>query len=110
MAAEYYAADAENGDHIDDPSEDALYMLIDELSQPDNTYVTITPADGSDWYASVSLVEEGGYEVERRDPRWRDHDLNNATDTSRIAMDLTIWLAARSYPDRPQTRLRDEGC
>ena len=26
--AEYHAADTESGDHLDDPSEDALFMLI----------------------------------------------------------------------------------
>ncbi|WP_262286763.1 hypothetical protein [Micromonospora sp. MA102] len=43
MTAEYHAADTENGDHIDDPSEDALFMLINQLGHPDNTFVTITP-------------------------------------------------------------------
>lgn len=30
MAARCYCADSENGDHIDAPSEAALFMLIDE--------------------------------------------------------------------------------
>lgn len=108
MTAEYHAADTESGDHLDDPSEDALFMLINQLDHPDNTFVTVTPADDSDWYASVSLLDDGNYEVERRDPRWREHDLTTAPDVSRIATDLTIWLAARGYPGRPQARPRDE--
>jgi hypothetical protein len=48
MAADYYDADTESGDHIDDPSEDALFMLLQDLDQADNTFVTINPADDSD--------------------------------------------------------------
>ncbi|MEU7918949.1 hypothetical protein [Micromonospora zamorensis] len=104
MAADYYDADTENGDHIADPSEDALYMLLQELHQPDNTFVTINPADDSDWYASVSLLDDGSYEVERRDPRHHQHAHTTATDISAIAKDLTIWLAGRDYPGRPTSR------
>ncbi|GAA2349888.1 hypothetical protein [Streptomyces violaceusniger] len=35
MAADYYCADSENGDHIDDPSEDALLGLISDLNGTD---------------------------------------------------------------------------
>jgi hypothetical protein len=101
MAADYYDADTENGDHIADPSEDALFMLIQELEQGENAFVTITPADGSDWYASVSLLDGGGYEVERRDCHHNLHEQATASDAAAIAHDLTIWLAARDYPDRP---------
>ena len=45
MAADYYTADIENGDHVDDPSEDGLFMLLEDLTQDGNTFLTITPAD-----------------------------------------------------------------
>jgi hypothetical protein len=32
IAAEYYGADTENGDRMDDPSEDGLFMLLSELN------------------------------------------------------------------------------
>ena len=38
MAAGYYHADTEDGGHGDDPSEDLLFMLIDELRHPDNAF------------------------------------------------------------------------
>jgi hypothetical protein len=41
--ADYYIADTENGDHIDDPSEDGLFMLLSDLNQAGNTFITITP-------------------------------------------------------------------
>ena len=36
-------ADSENGDRIDDPSEDALFMLIDDLNGSNHTFVVIQP-------------------------------------------------------------------
>ncbi|WP_225993610.1 hypothetical protein [Actinomadura rudentiformis] len=69
MGADYYIANTENGDHIDDPSEDALFMLLQDLDDTDNTFITIGPADpNATWYASVALLEDGGYETEYRDP------------------------------------------
>ena len=104
MAADYYDADTENGDHIADPSEDALLMLLQDLSSDGNTFVTINPADDSGWYASVSLLDDGSYEVEHRDPDRHQHELTTSTDTAAIAKDLTAWLADREYPRRPSSR------
>ncbi|GAB3090498.1 hypothetical protein [Micromonospora schwarzwaldensis] len=102
MAADYHHADTEDGDHIDDPSEDALFMLIDELNHADNTFVTINPADDDQaWYASISLLDDDTYEVERRDAHQQIHDLTIETDPGHIARALTIWLASRHYPNRP---------
>ena len=33
MGADYYTAVTENGDHVDDPSEDGLFMLLEDLNQ-----------------------------------------------------------------------------
>ena len=102
MAARYYCADTENGDHIDDPSEDALCMLISELDHTDNTFVTVQPDDDEPaWYASVSLLDDGSYEVERRDVGRQEHQLTTHTDRNSIAHDLTIWLADRDHHHRP---------
>ena len=43
MGAAYYRADSENGDRIDEPSEDALFMLIDDLNGSNHTFVVIQP-------------------------------------------------------------------
>ncbi|MEU8002269.1 hypothetical protein AB0B66_13995 [Catellatospora sp. NPDC049111] len=96
MAAGYYHADTENGDHIDDPSEDALYMLIEDLDTTDNTFVIVEPP-GEDpaWYASVSLLDDGRYEVERKHLERRFHELTVETDRDKIARELTIWFASR---------------
>lgn len=86
MPASYYRADAENGDGIDDPSEDALFMMVGDLNHADNTFVVIQPdADDPAWYVSVSLLDEDSYEVELRDGRHREHELTIQNDISRIA-------------------------
>ena len=104
MGAAYYRADSENGDRIDDPSEDALFMLIDDLNGSNHTFrrhparrKTTDPA----WFTSVAVLDEGGYEVVRRDTTRREHDVVTETSIDRIARDLTIWMAARDFPRRP---------
>ncbi|MFD9423903.1 MULTISPECIES: hypothetical protein [unclassified Streptomyces] len=95
MEASYYRAQSEDGDFIDDPSEDALFMLFSDLNDAHNTFVVIRPyTDDPPWYASVT-VRDGGYEVVRRDTARREHEVATETSIHRIANDLTIWLAAR---------------
>jgi hypothetical protein len=90
---------------MDDPSEDGLFMLLEDLSQGGNTFITITPADDDPaWYASVTLLPAGTYEVERADPARGEHHRDTATSPDDIARELTIWLAARDYPNRPARR------
>jgi hypothetical protein len=91
-----YIADAENGDSTASPSEDGLFMMFQKLNHSDNTFVVIQPdPEGPDWFASVSLLDDGGYEVELRDARHREHELTVQHDLGRIARDVTIWLSAR---------------
>ncbi|MFC8014799.1 hypothetical protein [Streptomyces cinereoruber] len=97
VAADYYRADSENGDYVDDPSEDALFMLISDLNGADNTFVVVQPdEDEPAWFASVAVLDEGGYEVVRRDTSRREHDVIIETSINQIAGDLTKWLAARA--------------
>jgi hypothetical protein len=102
VGATYYCADSENGDHIDDPSEDALFELISELDDADNTFLVIQPdEDDPVWFASVAVCDEGGYEIVLRDSTRREHKVTIETDIGAIANDLIIWLAARNLPGRP---------
>lgn len=97
VAADYYRADSENGDYVDDPSEDALFMLISDLNGADNTFVVVQPdEDEPAWFASVTVLDESGYEVVRRDTSRREHDVIIETSINQIAGDLTKWLAARA--------------
>ena len=98
MAARYYCADGENGDHVDDPSEDALFELISELNDTDNTFVAVQPdQDDPARFASVGVLDEGGYEVVRRDIVRREHHVTTESSIDRIAGDLIKWLAARDF-------------
>ncbi|WP_326565810.1 hypothetical protein VSH64_28565 [Amycolatopsis rhabdoformis] len=99
-SADYYIADTENGDHIDDPSEDALFMLIADLTRTDNTFLTVTADMNAGWYASVSLLDDGTYEVELHHPDQRENTRTTNTDRNQIASDLTTWLASR-FPSTP---------
>ena len=68
MGAQYYGADSENGDRIDDPSEDALFTMISDLNDSDNTFVVVQPdEDDPVWFASVAVLDDGGFEIVRRD-------------------------------------------
>jgi hypothetical protein len=90
---------------VDDPSEDGLFMLLEDLSPDGNTFITIAPAeDDPTWYASVTLPPAGTYQVERADGARGEHYHDTATSPDDIARELTIWLAARDYPNRPIRR------
>ncbi|MEU5047148.1 hypothetical protein [Streptomyces griseorubiginosus] len=102
MGSQYYAADSENGDRIDDPSEDALFMMLDDLNDSDNTFVVVQPdQDDPVWFASVAVLDECGYEMVRRGSSRHEHEVTSATSINDIAHDLTIRLAARNLPGRP---------
>ncbi|MFF5284465.1 hypothetical protein [Streptomyces sp. 62] len=108
MGARYYGADSENGDRIDDPSEDALFMMISDLNDSDNTFVVVQPdEDDPVWFASVAVLAEGGFEIVRRDTVRSEHEVNTATSINDIARDLTIWMAARDFPGRPIKQVSD---
>ncbi|MFH8576774.1 hypothetical protein [Streptomyces zaomyceticus] len=101
MGARYYGADSENGDRTDDPSEDALFMMISDLNDSDNTFVVVQPdEDDPVWFASVAVLDEGGYEVVRCDTTRNEHEVTTSTSINDLARDLTIWMAARSISSR----------
>ncbi|MFB9896243.1 hypothetical protein, partial [Planobispora takensis] len=90
----YYRAETEDGRFVDNPSEDTIYMLLEELDLTGNTFVTIEPVeDDPAWYVSISLLAEGTYEVEYRDALRHEHRLTTETDRSDIAREATIWMA-----------------
>ncbi|MGW1913167.1 hypothetical protein ACWCQS_21125 [Streptomyces sp. NPDC002076] len=108
MGARYYGADSENGDRIDDPSEDALFMMISDLNDSDNTFVVVQPdEDDPIWFASVAVLDTGGYEVVRRDASRREHDVTTSASINDIARELTIWMAARHFRERPSEQVTD---
>nr|WP_245967781.1 hypothetical protein [Streptomyces fragilis] len=102
MRAQNYRADSENGDHIDDPSEDALFMLISDLNDSDNTFIVVQhDEDDPAWFASVAILDEDGYEIVRRDTTRNEHEVTTSTSIHDVARGLTVWMAARDFPGRP---------
>jgi hypothetical protein len=99
--AQFYVAESERGDVVADPSEDSLYMRISDLAWPDNTFLTVEPPGGEDdWHVVVSLLEEGGYEVEFRHRPRREHRVVTESGISDIAREVIIWLGEIGTLDR----------
>src|SRR4051794_33578854 len=95
-AGSFYA-DTETGDHLHQPSTDTLTQVIGGLDQTDNTFVTLLPdSDNPTWYASVSLLADGTFEVERRDTATGEHQTTTSTDPQTIAADLIKWTTNRN--------------
>ncbi|MFF8646458.1 hypothetical protein [Streptomyces sp. NPDC015345] len=108
MGARGYGVVSENGDRIEGASEDALFEMISALDDTDNTFIVVEPdTDDPTWFASVAILDEGGYEIVRRDSAHHEHRVHKETDISRIALDLIVWLAARNIPGRPARRITD---
>ncbi|MFI6090744.1 hypothetical protein [Streptomyces sp. NPDC051218] len=108
MGARGYGVVSENGDHIEGASEDALFEMISALDGTDNTFIVIEPdTDDPAWFASVAVLEEGGYEIVRSDSARYEHQVHTETDISRIALDLIIWLTTRNIPGQPAKRGTD---
>ncbi|WP_199487242.1 hypothetical protein [Actinomadura spongiicola] len=106
MGQDYFPlmAETENGEFIGEPSEDAVFGLIVELAGPDNTFVIIEPdEDDPAWFASVSLLDDGRYEVELRDPTHHRHKLSTDTSPDKIANAVTHWITETA---RAHARLR----
>lgn len=113
MGRLYYRADSEDGDRIDDPSEDALFMMISDLNDSDNTFLVVQPDEEAPvWLASVAVLDGAGYHVVRRDTTRNEHHITTSTTSTSIediAYDLTIWLTAHHFPGRPTSRAPTSG-
>ncbi|MEU1696814.1 hypothetical protein ABZ590_37055 [Streptomyces hirsutus] len=98
-------------DRVDDPSEDALFMVISGLDDSGNTFVAVQPdEDDHVRSASVAVLVEGGYGIVRRDGTRGEHKVTTSTGVNGIARDLGVWRAARhplSPLGRPTGRLTD---
>lgn len=77
-------------------------MMTSDLDASDDTFVVRQPDEnGPEWFASVAVLDEGGYEIVRRDTSRDEHEVTTAAGINEIAHDLTVWSAARDFPGRP---------
>ncbi|MEV4511781.1 hypothetical protein AB0K00_22760 [Dactylosporangium sp. NPDC049525] len=92
----YFRAECENGRIVPDPSEDVIFILMENLNSSDNTFVILEPKDAEEgWYVSIARRPRGGFEVEFRDPVTREHEIEVMRDKSRSATKITLWVAGR---------------
>ncbi len=76
-------------------------FLLSDLNDSDNTFVVVqSDEDDPAWFTSVAVLDEGGYEIVRRDAARNEHEVAMATSANDIARDLTIRMAARDIPGR----------
>jgi hypothetical protein len=103
MGVRGYGVVSENGDHIEGASEDALFEMISALDGTDNTFIVIEPdTDDPAWFASVAVLEEGGYEIVRSDSARHEHKVH--TELASAASHLTSspgWLHATLQVSQP---------
>jgi hypothetical protein len=108
MAAEDYGVGSENGDRVDDLSENALFMMPRELDSGDNTFVVVQPDDDEPVrIASMTVLDEEGFEVVLRDTGHNEHHASVSSSVRYIARDLTAWPAARVFHGRPARQIAD---
>jgi hypothetical protein len=62
-------AESESGDTIDDPSEDALFLMLEDIERGEGTYlIVVSLLDSSgQTYVQTARHEDGTYVVEYRD-------------------------------------------
>lgn len=91
-------ATAESGDVIDDPSEDALFLMFEDLEAGEGTYLIVDSlADPTgQTYAQTSRNDDGTYVVEYRDGGPARHFGTVAKDMRSAHALVTGWAQGRS--------------
>ncbi|GAA1555338.1 hypothetical protein GCM10009789_05980 [Kribbella sancticallisti] len=86
-------ATAESGDVIDDPSEDALFMMVEDIEAGEGTYLIVASLrdDSGQTYVQTSRNEDGSYVVEYRDGRPEEHYGTVVRDMRAAHALLTGW-------------------
>lgn len=82
------------GEHYDEPSEDALFMFLEDLQQEQDYFIVEDARDTTgQTYAQVMRVS-GGFLVERRTGSEETHEHASSTDLRQVHQDLTTWAFA----------------
>ena len=79
------------GEHYDEPSEDALFMLMEDLQQEQDYCIVGDAGDTTgQTYAQVMRVG-GGFLMERRGGSEDTHEHATSADLRQVHHDLTTW-------------------
>ncbi|MFT4187334.1 MAG: hypothetical protein QM621_01975 [Aeromicrobium sp.] len=75
-------ATAESGDTIDDPSEDALFLMFEDIENGESDFLVVKDLGdpGGHTYAQSVIEEDGSYVVEYRDGDASRHYATTAPD------------------------------
>ncbi|MDO9439909.1 MAG: hypothetical protein Q7T73_03370 [Beijerinckiaceae bacterium] len=89
-------ATVESGDSIDDPSEDALFSMLDDIEAGDGTYLIVDVLGDvtRQTFAQTSRNSDGSYIVEYRDGAADRHFGTVAPDVRTAHALLTGWAFA----------------
>ena len=92
-------AETSGGQTQDDPSEDALLLLLEDLGEEQDYVIVERLSDASgQTYAQVMRTGDG-YLVERRSGSEASHEHAVTTDVRRAHEDLTSWAHGIDRPD-----------
>lgn len=93
MPSPMFRAVMENGDTYDDPSEDVLLLLLEDLAAGDGSWIIVEKvADASgQTYAQALLLSDGSFQVERRRGSADTHEVARAQPLREAHELLTRW-------------------
>ena len=96
MTAPILRAELENGDTYDDPSEDALFLLLQDIDAGHAQWVIVERLDDltRQTYAQALRMDDGSYLVERRLGTAETHEPTRASDMRAAHKVLTAWAFA----------------
>ena len=84
-------AETSSGEHYDQPSEDALFMLMEDLRSDQDYFIVESVADtAQQTYMQVMRVGNG-FLVERRSGSEDTHEHATSDDLRAVHQDLTTW-------------------
>jgi hypothetical protein len=87
-----------DGASYDDPSEDLLFELLDELVRPDDFLIVERVGDLTDQSYAQVLRMESGYLIERRSGSSETHISARSADMRAVHQDLTTWAFSLDRP------------
>jgi hypothetical protein len=84
----------DTGDTVDDPSEDALFLLLADIDTQDALWIIVEKAGTDEVYAQCIRLEDGSYQVERRLGDESTHETVQVADMRTAHERLTSWAFA----------------
>ncbi|WP_241691589.1 hypothetical protein [Streptomyces sp. GZWMJZ-114] len=95
MSVRQYRAVSGSG-RVDDPSEEALFRMVSGLEGARSGFVVLAPEEPDPrWWAAVSRLGDGRYEVVRRERVRGGPEISVTRDAQGLVRELTGWAGAR---------------